>query len=918
MSVENEIVRFVAQMDLDPQTTANFTQGLKDAEARANDLRSAIAETTNQMTKMRIEGKEGSDEFKALEASLKADTKALKDASKQADQYGKALGINKMSMKELQGHAKQLRSALNSMHKDADPKTWEKYQKELKATEARMKELKGGTEKTGGILKSLGGKIAGGVAVGTLAVKALNGVVKLARKGFQDWTTETQKWGDQWAITMAGVNAGWHQLIANIGAGKDVIKGSVREAAQAAREAAAMRDEQFERNNSLAIMEQEAQTYINLQNAIAMDTSKSSEERMQALNNVLAKEEELAQYRKSIAQQDLDAAKLELQTRTHLSDEQLTALVNEYEQNREIITQANEYNGLLQERKDLQKTIRRMEIADDEGYAASFIDQMRTKLGELDASIANTSENIVTWAQNVRQYNLGNDALVKAYVDGVVKVEQAETGLTQVQQGQARRRGTLNNQMASEAKAAREKEYGDRIKAAEDEYKKEQLALKEQLLNREITEAQYAVKSEAAEIRCINAKIAVNKAYGKDVLDLENKLADKRLETQKKLNAALEEDGFADWMAQQAKAEEAALLASLDDMQAEIDKEIEELTDEWLQHMDDLREKAKTGAVTTTARVDLVTEGRDNELADLEEMYSLMLVSEEEYQARRKEINRQAAEEISLIMMESWANAAEVTSQILGEMQNAVASMQEAETAALDAQMEAQLAAAGDNADERARIEEEFEAKKLDVSKKYADIDMGINIAKTVADGAVAVMKAFADLGPIAGGVMAALIGVTTIAQVATIVAQRNAIKNASAGAGGGAAAGTGVSVGGFSEGGYTGNGGRLEVAGVVHKGEYVVPQPEMRDPQVAAMVASIESKRRSRTSKNALPGFAEGGYTDSAAAVEGSNGILEDIYDTLQAIAVQPVPAYVMLSQMESQQLRLERSKSFTTLKKR
>lgn len=165
---------------------------------------------------------------------------------------------------------------------------------------------------------------------------------------------------------------------------------------------------------------------------------------------------------------------------------------------------------------------------------------------------------------------------------------------------------------------------------------------------------------------------------------------------------------------------------------------------------------------------------------------------------------------------------------------------------------------------------------------------------------------------------MAALIGVTTIAQVATIVAQRNAIKNASAGAGGGAAAGTGASVGGFSEGGYTGNGGRLEVAGVVHKGEYVVPQPEMRDPQVAAMVASIESKRRSRTSKNALPGFAEGGYTDSAAAVEGSNGILEDIYDTLQAIAVQPVPAYVMLSQMESQQLRLERSKSFTTLKKR
>lgn len=916
MAVENEIVKFVAQMDLDPTTTANFTQGLKDAEARANELRSVIAETTNQMTKLRIEGKENSDEFKALEASLKSDTKALKEATKQADQYGKALGINQMSMKELQGHAKQLRSALNSMHKEADPKTWEKYQKELKATEARMKELKGGSEKTGGVLKSLGGKIAGGVAAGTLAVKALNGVVKLARKAFTDWTTETQKWGDQWAITMAGVNAGWHQLIANIGAGKDVIKGSVREAAQAAREAAAMRDEQFERRNSLAIMEKEAQVYINLQNAIAMDSSKSAEERMQALNNVLAKEEKIALERKSIAQQDLDAAKLELQTRTHLSDEQLTALVDEYNKNREIITQANEYNALLDEREETRKAIRRLELSDSEGFNTAVIDQMRTKLGELDEAIAGTSGNIVSWAQNVRQYNLGNDTLVEAYVNGVNAVKDADIDLTATIESQARKRGTLNNNMASEAKAKREKEYGDRIKAADDAYKEEQLALKRQLLDREITESQYNVRSEAAEIRCINAKIAVNKAYGKDVLDLENKLADKRIETQKKIQAALDDDGFADWMAQQAQAEEAALLESLDDMAAEMEQEIGSAFEEMDARFDYLREKARSGAVTTTARVDLVTEGRDAELADLEEMHSLMLVSEEEYQARRKEINRQAAEEISLIMMESWENAADVAGQFLAEMQNAVASMQEAENARLDAQMEAQLAAAGDNADERARIEAEFEAKKLDVSKKYADIDMGINIAKAMADGAVAVMKAFADLGPVAGGVMAALLGVTTAAQVATIVAQRNAIKNASAGAGGGAIAGTAAV--GFSEGGYTGAGGRLEVAGVVHRGEYVVPQPEMRDPQVAAMVASIESKRRSRTSKNALPGFAEGGYTDGASVAEGSNGILEDIYGLLSVIAGNPVPAYVLLSQMEAQQLKRQRIKTVTTLKKK
>ena len=161
---------------------------------------------------------------------------------------------------------------------------------------------------------------------------------------------------------------------------------------------------------------------------------------------------------------------------------------------------------------------------------------------------------------------------------------------------------------------------------------------------------------------------------------------------------------------------------------------------------------------------------------------------------------------------------------------------------------------------------------------------------------------------------MAALIGVTTIAQVATIVAQRNAIKNASAGAGGGAIAGTAAV--GFSEGGYTGAGGRLEVAGVVHRGEYVVPQPEMRDPQVAAMVASIESKRRRTSSKNALPGYAEGGYTDNPAAE--TDTMLSDIYDLLLHIANNPVPAYVVLSDLETKYDQQNRFRQATSLKYR
>ena len=47
----------------------------------------------------------------------------------------------------------------------------------------------------------------------------------------------------------------------------------------------------------------------------------------------------------------------------------------------------------------------------------------------------------------------------------------------------------------------------------------------------------------------------------------------------------------------------------------------------------------------------------------------------------------------------------------------------------------------------------------------------------------------------------------------------------------------------GYSDGGYTGDGGVHEPAGVVHKGEYVVSQAELRNPSVVSMVRSIAKR---------------------------------------------------------------------------
>ncbi|MHA7882588.1 lysozyme family protein [Nitratireductor rhodophyticola] len=63
----------------------------------------------------------------------------------------------------------------------------------------------------------------------------------------------------------------------------------------------------------------------------------------------------------------------------------------------------------------------------------------------------------------------------------------------------------------------------------------------------------------------------------------------------------------------------------------------------------------------------------------------------------------------------------------------------------------------------------------------------------------------------------------------------------------------------GFADGGYTGNGGKYEPAGVVHRGEYVMSKEATR----RLGVGNLEALHR-----GALRGFAEGGYTGSAPAL--------------------------------------------------
>lgn len=115
--------------------------------------------------------------------------------------------------------------------------------------------------------------------------------------------------------------------------------------------------------------------------------------------------------------------------------------------------------------------------------------------------------------------------------------------------------------------------------------------------------------------------------------------------------------------------------------------------------------------------------------------------------------------------------------------------------------------------------------EQTELGKQFALIQIGLNTA----EGISAATKAGAGV-PWPGNLAAILSGITAV--LAGIAQAKNAL--------------------GFAEGGFTGHGGKYEPAGIVHRGEYVVPQQVNYHPAAQPHIAALESMRK---------GYADGGF---------------------------------------------------------
>ena len=283
----------------------------------------------------------------------------------------------------------------------------------------------------------------------------------------------------------------------------------------------------------------------------------------------------------------------------------------------------------------------------------------------------------------------------------------------------------------------------------------------------------------------------------------------------------------------------------------------------------------------------------------------------------------------------------------------AVQALQQAEEANVDAKYDAEIEAAKKAGKDTTELEKKKSEEKLKIQKKYADVNFAIKASQIIADTATSIMKAYADLGPIAGSIAAALMGVTGVAQLSAANAERQRVKRMSLNGAGGSASASGARVATGLE-----SGGSIDVerrqdgkmfradydpdrrgfidkptvlvgeGGYGHSKEWVASNAAVENPTVAPFIDIIDRAQRAGTIRTLdmnkfliqqAQGRASGGYV--TPTVNDVRGVVKDSYkdtlierltDVLDRLSVDGIPASVSLNEIEQKQQLQDKARRF------
>lgn len=210
-------------------------------------------------------------------------------------------------------------------------------------------------------------------------------------------------------------------------------------------------------------------------------------------------------------------------------------------------------------------------------------------------------------------------------------------------------------------------------------------------------------------------------------------------------------------MAKQNGEDTAQLEKAYKDIQTQIEKEYITKQKELLDEQDEKKKQARQAL-----GFDQQSE-YDRQLQQLKQALDNQYITQQEHEQRVQQLKK-----------ESFMKQAQYYTNLFS---NAVTSLQNAEMANVDAKYDAEIKAAEGNTALQEKLEKKKANEKLKIQKKYADVNFAMQVAQIISNTAVSIMKAYSELGPIAGSIAAALMGVTGAAQLAVANAERQKVK---------------------------------------------------------------------------------------------------------------------------------------------
>lgn len=372
-----------------------------------------------------------------------------------------------------------------------------------------------------------------------------------------------------------------------------------------------------------------------------------------------------------------------------------------------------------------------------------------------------------------------------------------------------------------------EKEAADLKAHLEDE----QLILKTQLYNRQITEDEYNKqmyeKKQAYYVGLVNLQTK----YSQDTTSTQQSMVDAAISEAQRL-VSVNECQMREGLDAQTRAFNSEQLSLIQQRAQGLITE-EEYNEKMKQaevqyHRDRLSIIQEFGGDEYAERKWLL----DRELEEMKSNEQQKKDAHERYEEEMTEISRQKAEARRAIMQQAFDSVNQMLSGALS-YSNACA---DAETAKINAAYDKQIEAAGNNSARRKAIEEKRDKELAAAKKKANKRAMVIQIAQATAQTAQAAINAYSSAAavPIVGHILAPIAAATAVAagmlQIATIKKQQQA------------------QAAGYYEGGFTGGSRYRREAGVVHEGEFVANHNAVNNPSILPALRLIDEAQRNNT----------------------------------------------------------------------